>query len=296
VEGEKAVVALFLQALVTGLLMGGVYAVYSSGFSLIFGVMNIVNIFHGELIMIGAFTTYWLFTLYHVDPFLTLPVSILSASLLGYAIQRLLINRVVEAPPMMSYLCTFGIHLILANLALLAWSADFRTVTTSYSGKGFSIGPITVPLARLATFTIAIVTTFAIYWFLEKNRHGKAIRAASQDKEMARLVGIDIRKVYALTFALGAGITGMAGGLISTYFVIYPQMGLPYTIIAFCVVVLGGMGYIPGALIGGLLLGIIQSLTATYLTSGLSVAITFILLFVILILKPQGIMGRGAVE
>ncbi|HME45768.1 MAG TPA: branched-chain amino acid ABC transporter permease [Syntrophorhabdales bacterium] len=295
-EGEKAVVALLLQALVTGLLMGGVYAAYSSGFSLIFGVMNIVNIFHGELIMIGAFTTYWLFTLYHVDPFLTLPVSILSASLLGYVIQRFLINRVVEAPPMMSYLCTFGIHLILANLALLAWSADFRTVTTSYSGEGFSVGPITVPLARLATFGIAIVTTFAIYWFLEKNRHGKAIRAASQDKEMARLVGIDIRKVYALTFALGAGITGMAGGLISTYFVIYPQMGLPYTITAFCVVVLGGMGYIPGALVGGLLLGIIQSLTATYLTSGLSVAITFILLFIILILKPQGIMGRGAVE
>ena len=288
--------ALLLQALVTGLLMGGVYAAYSSGFSLIFGVMNIVNIFHGELIMIGAFTTYWLFTLYHVDPFLTLPVSILSASLLGYVIQRFLINRVVEAPPMMSYLCTFGIHLILANLALLAWSADFRTVTTSYSGEGFSVGPITVPLARLATFGIAIVTTFAIYWFLEKNRHGKAIRAASQDKEMARLVGIDIRKVYALTFALGAGITGMAGGLISTYFVIYPQMGLPYTITAFCVVVLGGMGYIPGALVGGLLLGIIQSLTATYLTSGLSVAITFILLFIILILKPQGIMGRGAVE
>ncbi len=288
--------ALLLQALVTGLLMGGVYAAYSSGFSLIFGVMNIVNIFHGELIMIGAFTTYWLFTLYHIDPFLTLPISILSASLLGYVIQRLLINRVVEAPPMMSYLCTFGVHLILANLALLAWSADFRTVTTSYSGEGFSVGPITVPLARLATFSIAIVTTFAIYWFLEKNRHGKAIRAASQDKEMARLVGIDIRKVYALTFALGAGITGMAGGLISTYFVIDPQMGLPYTIIAFCVVVLGGMGYIPGALVGGLLLGVIQSLTATYLTSGLSVAITFILLFMILILKPQGIMGRGAVE
>jgi branched-chain amino acid transport system permease protein len=288
--------ALFLQALVTGLLMGGVYAAYSSGFSLIFGVMNIVNIFHGELIMIGAFTTYWLFTLYHVDPFVTLPASILSASLLGYVIQRFLINRVVEAPPMISYLCTFGVHLILANAALLLWSADFRTVTTSYSGEGFSVGPITVPLARLVTFIIAIVTTFALYRFLEKNRHGKAIRAASQDKEMARLVGIDIRKVYALTFALGAGITGMAGGLLSTYFVIYPQMGLPYTIIAFCVVVLGGMGYIPGALIGGLLLGVIQSLTATYLTSGLSTAITFILLFCILILRPQGVMGRGAVE
>ncbi len=113
---------------------------------------------------------------------------------------------------------------------------------------------------------------------------------------MARLVGIDIKKVYALTFALGAAITGLAGGLISTHFVIYPQMGLPYTIIAFCVVVLGGMGYIPGALVGGLLLGVIQSLTATYLNSGLSMAITFILLFIILVLKPQGILGKGIVE
>ena len=287
---------LTLQALVTGLLMGGVYAAYSSGFSLIFGVMNIVNIFHGELIMIGAFTTYWTFTLYHIDPFLALPVSIVSVGVLGYVIQRVLINRVVEAPPMISYLCTFGVHLILSNLCLLLWSADFRTVTTSYSGAGFSAGPLTIPLARLITFLIAIATTFGLYLFLEKARYGKAIRAASQDKEMARLVGIDIKRVYALTFALGAAITGLAGGLLSTYFVIYPQMGLPYTIIAFCVVVLGGMGYIPGALIGGLLLGVIQSLTATYLTSGLSVAITFILLFIILILKPQGIVGKGIVE
>ena len=258
--------------------------------------MNIVNIFHGELIMIGAFTTYWLYTLYHIDPFLTLPLSIISAGVIGYVIQRFVINRVVEAPPMMSYLCTFGIHLILGNLALLLWSADFRTVTTSYSGIGFSLGPVTIPIARLVTFLIAICTTFGLYLFLEKARYGKAIRAASQDKEMARLVGIDMKKVYALTFAIGAAITGLAGGLISTHFVIFPQMGLPYTIIAFCVVVLGGMGYIPGALVGGLLLGVIQSLTATYLSSGLSIAITFILLFIILVLKPQGIMGKGIVE
>ena len=269
---------------------------YSSGFSLIFGVMNIVNIFHGELIMIGAFTTYWLFTLYGIDPFLSLPLSMISVGAIGYVVQRVLINRVVESPPMISYICTFGVHLILANLALLLWSADFRTVTTSYSGIGFSLGPITVPMARFVTFIIAILTTFGIYLFLEKARYGKAIRAASQDKEMARLVGIDIKAVYALTFAVGAAITGMAGGLLSTYFVIYPQMGLPYTIIAFCVVVLGGMGYIPGALVGGLLLGVIQSLTATYLNSGLSVAVTFILLFIILILKPRGIMGKGIVE
>jgi len=287
---------LLLQALINGLLMGGVYAAYSSGFSLIFGVMNIVNIFHGELIMIGAFTTYWLFTLYHIDPFLTLPISMASVGVLGYIIQRVLINRVVEAPPMISYICTFGVHLILSNLALLLWSADFRTVTTEYSGIGFSMGPITIPIARLVTFVVAIMVTIAVYLFLKKARYGKAIRAAAQDKDMARLVGINIKTVYALTFAVGAGITGLAGGLLSTYFVIYPQMGLPYTIIAFCVVVLGGMGYIPGALIGGLALGVIQSLTATYLNSGLSIAITFILLFIILILKPQGLVGKGIVE
>ncbi len=288
--------ALFVQALVTGLLVGGVYAAYSSGFSLIFGVMNIINIFHGELIMIGAFTTYWLFTLYHVDPFITLPVSILLVALLGYGIQKLIINRVVEAPPIISYLCTFGVHLILVNAALLLWSADFRTVTTEYSGRGFSFGPVIIPVTRFVTFLISIFITLGIYWFLERARYGKAIRAASQDKEMARLVGINVRQVYALTFALGAAVTGLAGGLISTYFVIYPQMGLSYTIIAFCVVVLGGMGYIPGALIGGLLLGVIQSLTATYLNAGLSTAITFVLLFVLLILKPQGIVGKGFIE
>ncbi len=288
--------ALFLQALVNGLLMGGVYAAYSSGFSLIFGVMNIVNIFHGELIMIGAFTTYWLFTLYNIDPFLTLPLSMVSAGVLGYVVQRFLINKVVEGPPMTSYICTFGVHLILANCALLLWSADFRTVTTSYSGTGFSVGPLTIPIARLVTFVVAIITTGGVYLFLEKARYGKAIRAASQDKEMARLLGINIKAVYAMTFAIGAAITGLAGGLLSTYFVIYPQMGLPYTITAFCVIVLGGMGYIPGAFIGGVLLGVIQSLTATYLNSGLSIAITFILLFIILVWKPRGIMGKGIVE
>ena len=144
------------------------------------------------------------------------------------------------------------------------------------------------PYSTARNIFIAIAITFVVYGFLQKARYGKAIRAASQDKEMARLVGIDIKAVFALTFAVGAAITGLAGGLLSTYFVIYPQMGLPYTIIAFCVVVLGGMGYIPGALVGGLLLGVIQSLTATYLNSGLSVAVTFILLFIVLILKPRG--------
>jgi branched-chain amino acid transport system permease protein len=287
---------LFLQSLINGILLGGIYAAYSAGFSLIFGVMGVVNIFHGEMVMLGAFVTYWFFTLFHIDPFLTIPFSILFLFIFGYFVQRFLINRVVESPPMTSYILTFGIHLIIVYTCLWIWTADFRTVTTSYSGFNVNLGGIILPYARLATFGLAILVVAGLYFLLYKTEVGRAIQATSQDKEVARLMGVKIHQIYAITFGIGAAITGIAGSLISTYFIIFPQMGLPYTIIAFCVVVLGGMGYIPGALWGGLILGVIQSLTATYLNAGLSGAFTFILLFIMLIVRPAGIAGKGIVE
>jgi branched-chain amino acid transport system permease protein len=287
---------LFLQSLINGILLGGIYAAYSAGFSLIFGVMGVVNIFHGEMVMLGAFITYWIFTLFHIDPFLTIPFSILFLFIFGYLVQRFLINRVVESPPMISYILTFGIHLIVAYTCLWVWTADFRTVTTSYSGFNANLSGIILPYARLATFGLALLVVAGLYLFLYKTEVGRAIQATAQDKEVARLMGVKVHQIYAITFGIGAAITGMAGSLISTYFIIFPQMGLPYTIIAFCVVVLGGMGYIPGALWGGLILGVIQSLTATYLNAGLSGAFTFILLFIMLIVRPAGIAGRGIVE
>jgi len=287
---------LFIQSLINGILLGGIYAAYSAGFSLIFGVMGIVNIFHGEMVMLGAFLTYWVFTLYQIDPFLTIPLSIVSMFIFGYLIQRLVINRVVEAPPMISYILTFGIHLIIAYTALWVWTADFRSVTTSYSGFNADIGGIIVPYARLATFGLALAVVIGLYLLLYRTEVGRAIQATAQDKEVARLMGVKVQRIYAVTFGIGAAITGVAGSLIATYFIIFPQMGLPYTIVAFCVVVLGGMGYIPGALWGGLILGIVQSLTATYLSAGLSGAFSFILLFVMLIIRPAGIVGKGIVE
>jgi branched-chain amino acid transport system permease protein len=287
---------LFIQSLITGILLGGVYAAYSAGFSLIFGVMGVVNIFHGELVMLGAFITYWVFTLLHIDPFLTIPLSLISMFIFGFLVQRYVINRVVEAPPMISYILTFGIHLIIAYSALWVWTADFRTVTTSYSGFNADIGGIIIPYARLATFGLALIVVAGLYILLYKSDVGRAIQATAQDKEVARLMGVKVHRIYAITFGIGAAITGVAGSLIATYFIIYPQMGLPYTIIAFCVVVLGGMGYIPGALWGGLVLGVVQSLTATYLNSGLSGALSFILLFIMLIVRPAGIVGKGIVE
>lgn len=287
---------LFLQSLINGILLGGIYASYSAGFSLIFGVMGVINLFHGEMVMLGAFLTYWLFTLFHIDPFLTLPLSFFSLFVFGYLVQRFLIQRVVEAPPMISYILTFGIHLIIAYSALWVWTADFRTVTTGYSGSNANIGGVIVPYARLATFGLALIVVAGLYFLLNRTEAGRAIRATAQDKEMARLMGVNIIRSCAMTFGVGAAVTGVAGSLISTYFIIFPQMGLSYTIIAFCVVVLGGMGYIPGALWGGLILGVVQSLTATYLNAGLSGALTFILLFIVLIIRPAGVAGKGMVE
>ncbi len=287
---------LFLQSLVNGLLLGGIYASCSAGFSLAFGVMGVVNLSHGDFVMLGAFLTYWLSLLAGLDPFLTLPFVLISLFFLGFFLQRLAINRLVGTPPIMSYLLTFGFHLVLTNLALRVWTADYRTVKTSYSGMNLNLLGVVLPYSRLATFALAMVVILGLYLFIYRTEMGRAIRATAQDREMARLMGVKIFRIYTFTFALAAGITGLAGSLISNTFVIYPLMGLPFTITAFCVVVLGGMGYIPGTLWGGMILGVFESLTTTYLTAGISLALSFFLLLLILIIRPAGIFGKGVVE
>ena len=286
---------LFWQALINGLLLGGVYAAYSAGFSLIFGVMGVVNLAHGELIMLGAFATYWCFALLHVDPYLSVPLvgSVLFGC--GYIVQKYVINRVIEQPPIMSYILTFGIHLVVANTAVCLWSHDYRSITTSYTGASLHLLGLNIPWARAVTFFLALVVIGLLWFFLLKTETGRAIRATAMDKEMARLMGIDTREVYALTFGIGAAVTGIAGACMSSFVVIFPEMGMEYTLVAFCVVVLGGMGYIPGALWGGLLLGVAQALTATYLSAGLSLTITFVILFFMLVFRPSGILGKGSV-
>ncbi|MDI6755319.1 MAG: branched-chain amino acid ABC transporter permease, partial [Thermodesulfobacteriota bacterium] len=237
---------LFWQSLVNGLLLGGIYAACSAGFALAFGVMGVVNLSHGDFVMLGAFITYWLFVLAGMDPFLTLPFTLLFLFIIGFFMQKLAINRLVGSPPIMSYLLTFGLHLVIANLALRTWTADFRTVQTSYSGLTIIFAGLVLPYSRLATFALAMIVIGGLYLLLYRTETGRAIRATAQDREMAQLMGIKIFKIYTLTFALAAAITGVAGSLISSTFVIHPQMGLPFTITAFCVVVLGGMGYVPG--------------------------------------------------
>jgi len=284
------------QALINGLLIGGVYALFSAGFSLIFGVQGVINIAHGELLMIGAFITYWLFEIVGLDPFLSLPFSLAGLFVLGYLMQRLVIHRVSGEAEIMSYIMTFGLHLILTNLALLAWTADPRSITTAYSGANLKLAGLVIPTVKLITCLISLGLISGLYWWLARTDTGRAIRATAQDREMACLLGVRVESIYALTFGLGAGLTGLAGSLIASFRHVEPAMGLPYTVIAFCVVVLGGMGYLPGALLGGLILGVVGSMATFFLTAGWASAITFFILYLVLLLRPTGITGRGAVQ
>jgi branched-chain amino acid transport system permease protein len=287
---------LFLQTLINGILLGGIYAACAAGFSLAFGVLGIVNLSHGDFVMLGAFVTYWLFVLLGWDPFLTLPITLAILFLLGLFLQKLALNRIAGAPPIMSYLLTFGLHLVISSLALRAWTADYRTLNPPYAGLNFNLFGVILPFSRLATFALALVLICGLYLFLYRTETGRAIRATAQDREMARLLGIRVFKIYAVTFAVSAAITGVAGSLVAQTFVVYPQMGLPFTVTAFCVVVLGGLGYVPGTLFGGLILGVFESLATAYLTAGLSLVLTFLLLLFMLILRPGGVFGRGAQE
>jgi branched-chain amino acid transport system permease protein len=285
-----------VQTLINGVLLGGVYAAAAVGLSLIFGVSGILNAAHGELVMLGAFATYWLFTLYHVDPLLTLPISFAALFALGWALQYFVLNRTLGRPLLLSLLVTFGISLILVNVALRLWSADYRMMRIPYFEHSLLLGPFIVPPSRVVACGVGIGMVAGLSWLLASTRLGRMIRATAQDLEMARMVGVNPHAIYALTFGLGAGVSGVAGSLIAFYAPVEPNMGLTYTLFAFAVVVLGGLGYTAGVVWGGLTLGVAQALTETYLEAGLSLLVAFSLLYLILRFMPAGIMGKGRVE
>lgn len=286
----------FVQTLINGVLQGGVYAAAAVGLSLIFGVSGILNAAHGELVMLGAFATYWLVTRYHVDALLTLPISFALLFVLGWALQYFVLNRTLGRPLLLSLLVTFGISLILVNVALRLWTADYRMLRIPYFERSLILGPFIVPLSRVVAGVVGVGMVAGLSWLLASTRLGRMMRATAQDGEMARMLGVDPRRVYAMTFGLGAGVSGVAGSLVAFYAPVEPNMGLTYTLFAFAVVVLGGLGYTAGVVWGGLALGVAQALTETYLEAGLSLLVAFALLYVILRFMPAGIMGKGRLE
>lgn len=285
---------LLFQVLVSGILLGGLYALMALGLALVWGVLNIVNLAHGALIMLGAYVTYFLFTGMHVDPFAALPITAAVLFVIGYLIQRGILNLVIRGPMFNTLLITFGIEVILTYLAQLWFSADFRAINPDYAGSNHVIGGVTVPYVQVLTFIIAIGLTVAMWLFLLHTRTGRGIRAAAQNLVAARLYGVSPKNVYALTFGLGAALAGVAGGLYGTVSQINPYIGGPLTAKAFVIAIIGGLDNPLSVIVGGLCLGIIESLTALYVGPTYRDVASFGILVLILIVRPSGLLGRTA--
>ncbi|RME49135.1 MAG: branched-chain amino acid ABC transporter permease [Chloroflexi bacterium] len=260
------------------------------GLSLIWGVMDVINVAHGAFIMLGAYTTYWLFQA-GIDPLVSLPISLGLLFILGFLLQKYLINLVIRAELFITLLLTFGIEILIVNLARVVWTANVRRVATSYSGASISIGELTVPLVRVVAFVIALILAGALFVLLERTRMGRAIRATSQDLLAARLTGTNVSNTYAITFGLGAGLAGAAGSLWSMLFPITPTMGGVLTLKSFVVSVIGGLGTMAGPVIGGLVLGVAENFTSAYIGPTFPNLVSFGLLVITLILRPRGILG-----
>ena len=286
----------FLQYLLFGLFIGGLYGMAAVGLSLIFGVMRVLNVAHGELLMLGGYLTYFLFTLYKVDPFVGLLVCVPVLFVLGAGLHLGLYSRITrldeENKIKNSLLISFGLALILHNLAIQLWTADERSVTTGYAGLSTSIGGLVLPFTRLAGLVASFLAILALHLFLQRTYPGKAIRATALDWEAASLAGVNVQAIYLTTFALGAALAGVAGTLVSIGYSIHPSIGLAWTLKALVVVVLAGMGSIFGAFAAGLLLGVAESASTLFIEPAYREVVGLVLFLLVLLLRPQGLFGR----
>ncbi len=285
---------LLLQVLINGILQGGLYAIVALGLALVWGVLNIVNLSHGAFIMLGAYISWYSFHWLGVDPFLGLPITAVLMFLVGYAIQRGILNLIVRAPMFNTLLITFGLEVVLTYLAQLVFSADFRTINPSYSGRNMTVLGITIPLVRLAACVMAIVLTLIMWYFLLHTRLGRAIRATAQNLSAARLYGVEPRHLYAVTFGLGLALAGAAGGLYGTVSQINPYIGATLTAKSFAIAIIGGLDTPLGVIAGGLILGLIESLTTLYIGPTFADVASFGVLVLVLIVRPTGLLGRTA--
>jgi len=287
---------LLLQSIVSGILMGGVYSLIAIGLTLIFGVMRIINFAHGSFMMLGMFTTYWLFILLGIHPYLSLLISIPVLFVLGLFVERFLIAQVLNAPEHNQLLLTLGISLFIENFALFLWSPNFRTLDIGYLKKAVTVGTVMISFPKVIAFLFAILLTGLLYYFLKNTDLGKAIRASSEEKEGALTVGINLKRIYYVAFGIGTACVGAAGTLTATFFYVNPHVGGIFVITAFVVVVLGGMGNIIGALVGGIIIGLAESVAAAFLPGQLKQFVIYFIFILVLLFKPEGLFGRSREE
>jgi len=284
--------ALLWQACVSGIAIGGVYALVALGLTLVFGVLRIINFAHGTLMMLGMYATFFLYTLAGVDPYVSVLLVGPAFFVLGMALERAVIAPNLGAPESNQLLLTLGLALFLENAALVAFRPDYRSLRVPYLAKSFLLGEAVVSLPRLVALAGSIALAVGLWLFLRHTDTGKAIRAAAEEREGALLVGIDIRRLYAVAFGIGSGVVAVAGSLVAPFLYVAPDVGDVFNILAFVIVVLGGMGSFVGALLGGFLVGLAESLGGVLLPGSLKQLPIFVLFVLILLFRPTGLFGR----
>lgn len=276
--------------------MGGLYAMISVGLTLIFGVMRIVNFAHGEFLMLGMYAAFWGFRFLGIDPFMTALFLIPIFFIIGVVIQRLIIRPILYASAVSKFFATVGLSVLVQNLALFLWSADYRAIRTSYVQSLIQVGGLYISTIRLLAFGATILLYGLLLLFLKRTYIGKAMRATVQDPHTAVLLGIDVRMIHALAFGIGIAYVGVAGAFLMPIYQVFPTVGLNFVLAAFVVVVLGGMGNIPGAFIGGLIVGLVESFSGFFIGTGMKEASYYLIFLLILLIRPSGLFGTRGLE
>ena len=283
---------ILVQAVISGLLMGGVYALVAVSLNLIFGVMKIINFAHGVFMMLGMYFTYWFSVFLDIHPYLSLLNSMSALFVIGFLIQYGLINRIIRAPEHNQLLLTLGIALFFENLALFLWSPNYRMLKVTTLAGAIHVGKLMLSTPRMIAFGAALCMTVFLYLFLIKTDCGKAIRAISQDREGAHVIGINMKIIYSIAFGIGSACVAAAGTMITPFFYITPGVGLVFVILAFVIVVLGGLGSFWGAFFGALMVGIAESLGEVLLPGSLKQVPIYSIFILTLLLRPKGLFGK----
>ncbi len=287
---------LILQILLNAIVLGSLYACIAAGFSLVWGVLNVINLMHGSFIVLGSYLAWGAYKALGVAPWTSLLIAAPVFFILGYGIQRGVLNRVIAAPVLVTLTLTFGLDLILNNAMLVAFKADYRQLVLDPSLGSLSVGSLVVPVDRIVAMIFSLLLTLALFFVLRRSRVGRAIVAVRMDRDAARLMGVDVPSIYATAFGLGTAMAGCAGVLLAMIFPISPIASGSYLGKAFVVCVLGGLGSVPGAVVGGLFLAIVESFGSLVLGPENAVTLSFGLLIVFLIVRPQGLLGKRGFE
>ena len=282
-----------LQLAINGLLLGGMYGLISIGLTLIFGVLEIVNFAHGEFLMISMYVAFWLFQLYGIDPYLSMLIILPLFFLIGIAVQRITIQPILNAPPLNQIFMTVGLSMVLQNAALFIWTADYRTLKTSYSALTLKTAGLIISFPRLVAFLLAMALIAGLLIFLKHTYTGKAIRALAQERKAAMLMGINVYRTYQIAFGIGIACVGAAGAMLMPVYFVFPSVGSLFVLIAFVVVILGGYNSLVGSLVGGLIIGIVEAFSGFFISPHLKEAIYFVIFILILLFKPTGLFGRA---